>query len=80
MVFNSPIYERYYLFSQNGDETQGKNPKNKEGIIQRLNVNVGSKNYNRLRKYFDVFNNTFIQWKGNFRTGFNLIHIVNEES
>ncbi len=57
-------------------------PKNKEGIIQRLNVNVGSEftfNYNRLRKYFDVFNNTFIQWKGNFRTGFNLIHIVNEE-
>ena len=57
-------------------------PKNKEGFIQRLNVNVGSEftfNYNRLRKYFDVFNNTFIQWKGNFRTGFNLIHIVNEE-
>ena len=57
-------------------------PKNKEGFIQRLNVNVGSEftfNYNRLRKYFDIFNNTFIQWKGNFRTGFNLIHIVNEE-
>ena len=57
-------------------------PKNKDGWVQQLNVNVGSEftfNYNRLRKYFDLFNNTFIQWKGNFRTGFNLIHIVNEE-
>lgn len=57
-------------------------PKNKDGWVQRLNVNVGSEftfNYNRLRKYFDVFNNTFIQWKGNFTTRFNFIHIVNEE-
>lgn len=57
-------------------------PKDKDRWIQRLNVNVGTEftfNYNQLRKYFDVFNNTFIQWKGNFRTGVNLIHIVNEE-
>ncbi len=57
-------------------------PENKEGLIQQLNVNVGSEfsfNYGGLRKYFDVFKNTFIQWKGNFRTGFNLIHIISEE-
>ena len=57
-------------------------PENKEGLIQQLNVNVGSEftfNYNRLRKYFDVFSNTYIQWKGNFQTNINLIHIVNEE-
>ena len=57
-------------------------PKNKEGLIQQLNVNLGSEftfNYNHLRKYFDIFSNTSIQWKGNFRTNLNLIHIVNEE-
>ena len=57
-------------------------PEDKEGLIQQLNVNVGSEltfNYNRLRKYFDVFSNTRIQWRGNFQTNFNLIHIVNEE-
>ena len=57
-------------------------PEDKEGIIQQLQVNVGSEitfNYNNLRKYFDVFNNTFIQWKGNLRTGINIVHIINEE-
>ena len=58
-------------------------PKNKEGLIQQLNVNLGSEftfNYNHLRKYFDIFSNTSIQWKGgNFRTNSNLKHIVNEE-
>ena len=57
-------------------------PKNKEGLIQQLNVNLGSEftfNYNHLRKYFDIFSNTSIQWKGNFRTNLNLKHIVNEE-
>lgn len=57
-------------------------PSNKEGPIQQLNVNLGSEltfNYNSLRKYMDVFSNTSIQWKGNFRTNLNLIHIVGEE-
>ena len=57
-------------------------PENKEGLIQQLNVNLGSEftfNYSHLRKYFDIFSNTSIQWKGNFRTNLNLIHIVNEE-
>lgn len=57
-------------------------PEDKEGIIQQLQINVGSEitfNYNNLRKYFDVFNNTFIQWKGNLRTGINFIHVINEE-
>ncbi len=57
-------------------------PKNKNGLIQQLNVNAGSEltfNYNRLRKYFDVFSNTRIQWRANFQTNFNLIHIINEE-
>ncbi|MEN8852353.1 MAG: hypothetical protein ABF256_03715 [Candidatus Arcticimaribacter sp.] len=57
-------------------------PEDKEGLIQQLNVNLGSEltfNYNSLRKYFDVFSNTFVQWKGNWRTSFNLIHIINEE-
>lgn len=57
-------------------------PEDKKGLIQQLNVNLGSEltfNYNSLRKYFDVFSNTFVQWKGNWRTSFNLIHIINEE-
>ncbi|MEN8769557.1 MAG: hypothetical protein ABF269_08630 [Candidatus Arcticimaribacter sp.] len=57
-------------------------PEDKEGLIQQLNVNLGSEltfNYNSLRKYFDVFSNTFVQWKANWRTSFNLIHIINEE-
>ena len=57
-------------------------PEDKEGLIQQLNVNLGSEltfNYNSLRKYFDVFSNTRIQWRGNFQTNFNLIHIINEE-
>lgn len=57
-------------------------PEKKDGLIQQLNVNFGSEitfNYNRIRKYFDVFSNTSIQWKGNFRTSLNLVHIINEE-
>lgn len=57
-------------------------PENKEGLIQQLNLSAGSEftfNYNGLRKYFDLFGNSFIQWKGNFRTSINLVHIVNEE-
>lgn len=57
-------------------------PEDKEGLIQQLNFNLGSEltfNYNSVRKYFDVFSNTFVQWKGNWRTSFNLIQIINEE-
>ena len=42
-------------------------PENKEGLIQQLNFNLGSEftfNYSHLRKYFDIFSNTSIQWKG----------------
>lgn len=85
----SPLYETPLGFVtqnsiRNMEFTQSYTyfPENKESIIQQLNVSLGSEftfNYNGLRKYFDVFNNTFIQWKGNFRTGINLIHIVSEE-
>ena len=57
-------------------------PEDKEGFIQQLNINIGSEltfNYSRLRKYFDVFSNSRIQWRGNFQTNLNLIHIINEE-
>ena len=57
-------------------------PKKKEGLVQQLNVSLGSEfifNYNQLRKYFDIYNDLFIQWKGNFRTGLNIYHVVNEE-
>ena len=57
-------------------------PKEKEGIIQQLSVSGGSEitfNYNNLRKYFDVFSNTNIQWKGNLRTNINFVHVLNEE-
>ena len=51
-------------------------------MVQQLNVSLGSEfifNYNQLRKYFDIYNDLFIQWKGNFRTGLNIYHVVNEE-
>lgn len=57
-------------------------PKNKDGKIQQLRVSAGSEltfNYNQLRKYFDVFSNLNIQWKGNFNTNINLGHVINEE-
>ena len=42
-------------------------PENKEGLIQQLNVNLGSEftfNYSHLRKYFDIFSNTIFNGKG----------------
>ncbi|MGB2244924.1 MAG: hypothetical protein ACPH19_02200, partial [Flavobacteriaceae bacterium] len=57
-------------------------PENKEGVIQQMQVNFGSEltfNYNNIRKYFDLFTNIQIQWKGNFRSNFNFVRIINEE-
>ena len=57
-------------------------PKEKDALIQLFQISGGSEltfNFNRLRKYFDVFGNAFIRWKGNFRTSVNFIHIINEE-
>lgn len=85
----SPLYETPLGFVtqnsiRNMEFTQSYTyfPKNKEGLIQQLNISAGSEftfNYNGLRKYFDFFGDTFIQWKGNFRTSINLGHIINEE-
>ena len=89
IIHSSPHYETPLGFVnqnsiRNMELTQNYTyyPENKEGLIQQLNVNLGSEftfNYNHLRKYFDIFSNTSIQWKGNFQTNLNLIHIVNEE-
>ena len=57
-------------------------PKSNKGLIQQLNIEGGTEitfNYNRMRKYFDLFNNTSIQWKGNLFTRLNIVHIINEE-
>lgn len=57
-------------------------PKEKDALIQLFQISGGSEltfNFNRLRKYFDVFGNAFIRWKGNFRTSVNFIHVINEE-
>ena len=57
-------------------------PHKKNGLIQLLRFNVGSEmtfNYNKIRKYFDVNMNTFIQWKGNIESRINFGHVINEE-
>ena len=57
-------------------------PSKKEGLIQLLRFNVGSEmtfNYNQIRKYFDVYSNTYIQWKGNIESRINFGHVINEE-
>lgn len=57
-------------------------PQSKEGLIQQLNISIGSEmnfNYNNLRKYFDLYSDVSIQWKGNLRTNLNIAQVVNEE-
>lgn len=68
---NSEIVQQYVGFS-----------KNKEARIQQFRVNLGTEityNYEGTRKYFDVFSNTGIVWKGNWQTEFNVVHVLEQE-
>lgn len=68
---NSEIIHQYVAF-----------PKDKKARIQQFNTSLGTEityNYSGLRKYFDVFNNTYIAWKGNWKTELNIVHIIDQE-
>lgn len=68
---NSEIIQQYVAY-----------PKTKESQIQQLRINLGTEityNYSGTRKYFDLFSNTYISWKGNWGTEFNVVHILEQE-
>jgi len=68
---NTEFIQQYQLFS-----------KSKDKMVQQFSANMGSEmlyNYGGTTKYFDLFTNLGIVWKGNWQTRVNIIHLLEQE-
>ena len=68
---NTELIQQYQLFS-----------KSKDKMVQQFTANMGSEvlyNYGGTTKYFDLFTNLGIVWKGNWQTRVNIIHLLEQE-